>query len=151
VSERPEKGVTQTFTGPVAYVAGHDVNVTEHHHEHLEIERVDGDLVIERTRPNMRADDPDIVLCPFGCGELTWWNSDECWNCRRPVYAHFRYINRKQRQKKLYNRSGIFFFSGLGLMFIDVYLPINTHAMLTLAWVFFLLLSYICSKAADGM
>lgn len=55
--------------------------------------------------PIMNPNDPNIVSCPFGCGQLTWWNANECWNCRRPVFEYFLSQKRKERKRKLEKHS----------------------------------------------
>lgn len=46
--------------------------------------------------PILRPDDPDLIDCPHGCGQRTWWNRELCWNCGRPVLA---VIQRQEWQK----------------------------------------------------
>lgn len=61
----------------------------------VQVGKVEGDLRLERRTPIMRKDDPNVVRCPFGCGQLTWYDAEECWNCTRRVKDH--YVARERR------------------------------------------------------
>lgn len=61
----------------------------------VQVGKVEGDLNLERRAPIMREDDPNIVECPYGCGQLTWYDAEECWNCSRRVKDYFIEQGRK--------------------------------------------------------
>ncbi len=119
--------------------------------DYYEVKQLEGDLVVERQRPFMRADDPNIVRCPFGCGELTWWNSHECWNCRRPVHQYFIDKHRQARREVLNNRALVASLIGVGLMLLASQLPSDLSLWAVLpglgSWCF----AGICGKAAENL
>lgn len=61
----------------------------------VQVGKVEGDLNLDRRAPIMREDDPNVVECPYGCGQLTWYDAEECWNCSRRVKDYFFEVGRK--------------------------------------------------------
>lgn len=62
----------------------------------VQVGKVEGDLNLGRRAPIMREDDPNVVECPYKCGQLTWYDAEECWNCSRRVKDYFFEVGRKK-------------------------------------------------------
>ncbi|MCP3130045.1 hypothetical protein [Shewanella sp. KJ2020] len=66
----------------------------------IQISGVQGSVIIDKRRPHFLPNDPNVVDCPFHCGQQTWFNSDKCWNCDRPVAQYFEYKEQLERQRQ---------------------------------------------------
>lgn len=71
----------------------------------VQVGTIEGDFRLERRAPIMREDDPNVVWCPYDCGQLTWYDSEQCWNCTRRVKDYFVEQGRKallsEREKQI--------------------------------------------------
>lgn len=68
--------------------------------DNVQVGTVEGPLIIDKRRPIFQHNDPNVVECPYGCGQQTWFNSDKCWNCDRPVAQYFIDEDREKRRKE---------------------------------------------------
>src|SRR5690606_26879863 len=95
----------QSFATGWAIFAGHwrlcMANQQIEGNNNVQVGRLDGDLIVEPPTPFMREDDPNVVPCPFQCGQRTWWNAPGCWNCGRPVLAFFQQQARNAQKERL--------------------------------------------------
>lgn len=114
-------------------------------------EHVDGDVVVERSRPFMRHDDPNIVDCPYGCGERTWWNATECWNCRRPVFQYFQNLTRKAKKEKFERICLFSFLIGFGLFILGGQLPEEYRLFGFVPGVFCFVIACLFGKESDRL
>lgn len=44
--------------------------------------------------------DPNVIDCPFGCGQKTWYHAQTCRNCDQPVAQYFEYQEQLERQRQ---------------------------------------------------
>lgn len=93
----------------------------------IQISGVQGSVIIDKRRPHFLPNDPNVVDCPYHCGQQTWFNSDKCWNCDRPVEQYFLELARQKQREEFKNRA----FDGginaigisIGIYIISPYLP----------------------------
>lgn len=74
----------------------------------IQLGTVHGSVFIDKRRPHFLPNDPNVVDCPYKCGQKTWFNSDKCWNCDRPVAQYFEYQEKLEQQKKIKRFNMIF-------------------------------------------
>jgi hypothetical protein len=117
----------------------------------VQVGKVEGDIHVERSTPIINPSDPDVVACPFKCGQLTWWNAPKCWNCGRPVFQHFEHQRRSLRKKMLKRRGKILVLLGLVIIVVGNYLPNSIGDVAMWFGVFSLLGAYVQYKAAEQL
>ncbi len=117
----------------------------------VQVGKLEGDVIVDRLAPIMREDDPDVVHCPFNCGQLTWWNAPKCWNCGRPVLAYFEQQARQARKDAMNKRAALFGLAGAILIWGGSYLPSAISGMAIGAGAIAIIGFFICGTVADKM
>lgn len=87
MSDDQLRNVHQHIDGEGNFVAGRDL-----------VKQID--VHNEGRRPIFSPNDPNVVDCPFGCGQRTWFNAERCWNCDQPVSRYFNQIAQQERQQR---------------------------------------------------
>lgn len=91
----------------------------------VQVGKVEGDLRLERRTPIMRADDPNVVSCPYNCGQLTWYDAEECWNCTRRVKDYYIEQGRKALLETRNMQIAIAGALSFAVLFGSQYLPVS--------------------------
>lgn len=102
----------------------------------IQISKVQGSVVIDKRRPHFLPNDPNVVDCPYHCGQQTWFNSDKCWNCDRPVGQYFLELARQKQREEFKNNTFRIGVTAIGLSagiyIISPYLPENISVFTSL-------------------
>lgn len=89
----------------------------------VQVGKIEGDLKLERRAPIMREDDPNVVDCPYDCGQQTWYDAEECWNCSRRVKDYFIAVYYRGVLKTRKMQAGVSGAVAVAALFAFQYLP----------------------------
>lgn len=117
----------------------------------VQVGKLEGDVIVDRLAPIMREDDPDIVYCPFDCGQRTWWNAPECWNCGRPVLEYFNNQARAARKATLIKRAAILGTLGVAMLWGSSYLPNGISGMAMAVGIIAMIVAFASIQVADKL
>ena len=90
----------------------------------IQIGTVNGNCLL--TTPGLPAPDgrnPNMVYCPFGCGQVTCWCAPECKRCGGPVHRYFTEQALKSDREVRRVRGVVYFVAGPGLIGSILFLP----------------------------
>lgn len=86
-------------------------------------------IIVDKRRPHFLPNDPNVINCPHDCGQRTFIDLENCWNCERPVKQHFLDLERQKQREEFKNKA---FDGGLiaigisiGIYIVSPYLPEN--------------------------
>ncbi|MGE6436630.1 hypothetical protein [Shewanella baltica] len=58
------------------------------------------DIHTQGRDPIFDPNDPNVIDCPFDCGQKTWRHAQSCRNCDQPVAQYFEYKEQLERQRQ---------------------------------------------------
>ncbi|ECI5747489.1 hypothetical protein D5P88_15860 [Salmonella enterica subsp. enterica] len=117
----------------------------------VQVGKMEGDVHIEHSAPIINPSDPDVVACPFKCGQLTWWNAPKCWNCGRPVLQYFEHQWRLSRKNTLTRRAIVLALMGFAMLFGGSYLPDGISGIIMVLGGFSLGAALLHGQAVDQL